>query len=32
MELIWKEGKIFLKAIIDNYPEPKPAVTTVATL
>jgi predicted transcriptional regulator len=32
MELIWKEGKIFLKTIIDNYPEPKPAVTTVATL
>jgi len=32
MELIWKEGKIFLKTIIENYPEPKPAVTTVATL
>ena len=32
MELIWKEGKIFLKGIIDNYPDPKPATTTIATL
>ena len=32
MELIWDKGEIFLKDIIDSYPEPKPAVTTIATL
>src|SRR5690606_36153999 len=32
MEIIWKEGKPFMKDIIENYPEPKPATTTVATL
>ena len=32
MEIIWKEGKAFMKDILDNYPEPKPASTTVATL
>jgi BlaI family transcriptional regulator, penicillinase repressor len=32
MELIWKNEKVFLKDIIDTYPEPKPATTTTATL
>ncbi len=32
MEIIWKGGNIFMKEIIDNYPEPKPASTTIATL
>lgn len=32
MELIWKYEKVFLKDIIDTYPEPKPASTTIATL
>lgn len=32
MEIIWKSGNIFMKEIIDNYPEPKPASTTIATL
>lgn len=32
MEYIWRGGKIFLKEIIECYPEPKPATTTVATL
>lgn len=32
MEIIWQHGKVFLKEIVDSYPEPKPASTTVATL
>lgn len=32
MELIWKSEKVFLKEIMDSYPEPKPATTTIATL
>jgi BlaI family penicillinase repressor len=32
MELIWQSGKVFLKDLIDSYPEPKPATTTIATL
>lgn len=32
MEIIWKEGKAFMKDILDHYPEPKPAPSTVATL
>jgi len=32
MEIIWKNGKVFMKDILDNYPEPKPASTTIATL
>lgn len=32
MEIIWKEEKPFMKDIIESYPEPKPATTTVATL
>ena len=32
MELIWKQGKVFMKELIEDYPEPKPATTTIATL
>ena len=32
MELIWKYEKVFLKDLINNCPEPKPAITTIATL
>ena len=32
MELIWKSEKVFLKDILDSYPDPKPATTTIATL
>lgn len=32
MEMIWKNETIFMKDIIENYPDPKPAPTTIATL
>jgi BlaI family penicillinase repressor len=32
MEYLWQQGKAFMKDLIDCYPEPKPASTTVATL
>lgn len=32
MELIWKQEKVFMKELIDSYPDPKPATTTLATL
>ena len=32
MELIWSKEKVFLKDLIDCYPNPKPATTTIATL
>jgi BlaI family transcriptional regulator, penicillinase repressor len=32
MEYIWKHEKVFMKDLIDCYPEPKPASTTIATL
>ncbi len=32
MELIWKQEKIFMKELIEIYPDPKPATTTIATL
>jgi len=32
MEIIWNEERPFMKDIIDSYPEPRPATTTVATL
>ena len=32
MEIIWKEGKVFMKDLLDQYPQPKPAPSTVATL
>ncbi|MEY8706240.1 BlaI/MecI/CopY family transcriptional regulator [Bacteroides faecichinchillae] len=32
MDIIWKYEQVFFKEIIESYPEPKPASTTVATL
>jgi BlaI family penicillinase repressor len=32
MELIWNREKVFMKELIDQLPEPKPAATTIATL
>lgn len=32
MEIIWKNEKVFMKDILEAYPDPKPATTTVATL
>lgn len=32
MEIIWKQRKAFLKDIVEGYPEPKPATTTIMTL
>lgn len=32
MELIWKQEKVFMKELIEKYPDPKPATTTIATL
>lgn len=32
MEIIWTQQKVFLKDIINSYEDPKPAITTVATL
>lgn len=32
MEFIWQQGKSFMKDLIDSYPDPKPAATTIATL
>ena len=32
MEYIWQQEKSFMKDLIEAYPEPKPASTTIATL
>ncbi len=32
MQLLWKQRNAFMKDLIDAYPDPKPAMTTVATL
>jgi predicted transcriptional regulator len=32
MEIIWKNEKVYMKDILESYPEPKPATTTIATL
>lgn len=32
MELIWKQEKVFMKDLLENFPDPKPATTTIATL
>ena len=32
MEFIWKQQKVFMKDIMEKYPDPKPATTTIATL
>jgi predicted transcriptional regulator len=32
MKYLWKLKKAFMKELLESYPEPKPATTTVATL
>lgn len=32
MEYLWQQEKAFMKDLIEAYPEPRPAATTVATL
>jgi predicted transcriptional regulator len=32
MQILWKLGKGFLKDIVENFPPPKPAYTTVSTV
>ncbi|WP_024772519.1 MULTISPECIES: BlaI/MecI/CopY family transcriptional regulator [Aquimarina] len=32
MQYLWKLDKAFMKDLLDSFPEPKPATTTVATL
>ena len=32
MEIIWQKKAAFMKDIMEEYPEPKPANTTIATL
>lgn len=32
MEILWEKKRVFMKDILDSYPEPKPAATTIATL
>ncbi|WP_397364639.1 BlaI/MecI/CopY family transcriptional regulator [Olleya sp. R77988] len=32
MNYLWKQDNAFMKDLLDAYPEPKPATTTVATL
>ncbi|MEH6656981.1 BlaI/MecI/CopY family transcriptional regulator [Leeuwenhoekiella marinoflava] len=32
MQILWKQEKAFMKNLIEAYPEPKPATTTIATL
>ena len=32
MDMLWKRKKALMKDLVESYPEPKPATTTVATL
>lgn len=32
MQILWEKDKAFMKDLIDAYPDPKPAPTTIATL
>ncbi|MFT5863615.1 MAG: BlaI family penicillinase repressor [Flavobacteriales bacterium] len=32
MQLLWKQERAFMKNLIQAYPDPKPATTTIATL
>lgn len=32
MEILWKKEKVFMKDILEDYSDPKPASTTIATL
>ena len=32
MNYIWERKKAYMKDLLDAYPDPKPALTTIATL
>lgn len=32
MNILWKQKQAFMKGLLEGYPDPKPASTTVATL
>lgn len=32
MEILWQKQKVFMKDILEDYADPKPASTTIATL
>ena len=32
MEILWKKERVFMKDILEEYADPKPATTTIATL
>ena len=32
MQILWKKKKAIMKELLEAYPEPKPATTTIATL
>ena len=32
MEILWQKEKVFMKDILEDYADPKPASTTIATL
>ncbi|MGX9987403.1 BlaI/MecI/CopY family transcriptional regulator [Chryseobacterium sp. POL2] len=32
MQILWEKEKVFMKDLIEAFPEPKPATTTIATL
>lgn len=32
MEIIWQRDRVFMKELIESYPGPRPAATTIATL
>ncbi len=32
MQILWNKGKAFVKEIVEAYPDPKPAYTTVSTI
>ena len=32
MEILWKKERVFMKDILEEYADPKPAATTIATL
>jgi len=32
MQILWDKGKAFVKDIVEEYPEPKPAYNTISTI
>ena len=32
MQILWEKGRAYMKDLVDAYEEPKPALTTIATL